>query len=88
MKCFSVATFNVHMWSDAKWQDNVDRVVELVKKHNPDLLCLQEAYHDELEDFSQRVGMKHFGQNMNCAILSKIPIEILPYFSFSLAHSV
>ena len=78
MKRFSVATFNVHMWSDAKYSDNVDRVVELVKKHNPDLLCLQEADPEEVEDFGQRVGMKHFACIRQNAILSKTPIDILP----------
>jgi hypothetical protein len=28
---FSVATLNVHMWEDAKNEDNVQRIVQLVK---------------------------------------------------------
>ena len=28
---FSIATFNVHMWSDAKFEDNLDRVTDVVK---------------------------------------------------------
>ena len=28
---FSIATFNVHMWVDARFEDNYDRVLKLVK---------------------------------------------------------
>ena len=78
MKKFSIATFNVHMWSDAKCHDNVDRVLELVKNYNPDFLCLQEADPEELEDFAQRCGFKDFAYNRQCSILSKVPMETLP----------
>ena len=28
---FSIATLNVHMWVDANHDDNIDRIVQLVK---------------------------------------------------------
>ena len=31
MDTFSIATYNVHMWSDADYHDNFDRVINVVK---------------------------------------------------------
>ena len=31
---FSIATFNVHMWVDARFEDNYDRVLKLVRVRN------------------------------------------------------
>jgi len=38
-----VATYNVHMWSDGDGVSNVQRVADLVRQLQPDVLCLQEA---------------------------------------------
>ena len=34
MDSFSIATYNVHMWSDADYHDNFDRVINVVKVKN------------------------------------------------------
>ena len=34
MGTFSIATYNVHMWSDADYNDNFDRVIKVVKVKN------------------------------------------------------
>ncbi len=95
MESFSVATFNVHQWVDAKFENNLDRVTELVKvsakfteniflhvskwglfqKHDPDIVCFQEATkvgHEDFQTKNQRFShsVKHYG----CSIFSKIPL--------------
>ena len=36
-----ICTYNVHMWSDARDDPNIDRVVNLLSELEPDVLCLQ-----------------------------------------------
>lgn len=79
-KMFSLATYNVHGWTDAEDSDNFERVVALVKKHNPDFLCLQETYTSMDKLFSQTTDYKHCLSSGNCAIFSKRPIT---YFNGS-----
>ena len=36
-----ICTYNVHMWKDARWDPNIDRVIDLVLQQKPHILCLQ-----------------------------------------------
>lgn len=38
-----IVTYNVHGWEDADFRDNFDRVVEVLKSINADVICLQEV---------------------------------------------
>ena len=35
-----MCTYNVHMWTDARDDPNIDRVVNLISELQPDVLCL------------------------------------------------
>ena len=74
---FSIATFNVHMWVDAQFEDNYERVLKLVRSHAPDILCLQEATGEKKKKFSVETGYKHFVSWGGCAIYSNSPIEVI-----------
>ena len=39
-----IASYNIHGWVDADSESNLDRVAEVVNRHDPDILCLQEVY--------------------------------------------
>ena len=36
-----ICTYNVHMWKDARWDPNIDRVIDFVLQQKPHILCLQ-----------------------------------------------
>jgi len=74
-----VATFNVHMWCDANHMDNYERVRDLVKIHNPDFLCLQEAYRRQSGDLAKELNYDHHESWMTCSILSRIPYKLREY---------
>lgn len=73
-----LATFNVHCWADARHVDNVDRVVELVQKYDPDILCLQECTKAEVSRFIQKLPENYVCSHIfscSCHIFGKFQIE-------------
>ena len=75
MNTFKIASYNIHGWVDADCASNLDRVVEVVNKHDPDILCLQEVYAcwemPCLLDFLRKTLFEHTLRWEGCAILSK-----------------
>lgn len=37
-------TYNVHFWQDAQGKNNMTNVIGIIKKVNPDIICLQEVF--------------------------------------------
>jgi endonuclease/exonuclease/phosphatase family metal-dependent hydrolase len=75
MESLTVATYNVHMWGDADFEDNFDRVLKIVKHQNPDLLCLQEATGEETKEFAKQSSYEYYVSRGGCAIMSKTPFK-------------
>ena len=40
---FRIASFNVHMWLDYKCGSSYDKIIDVIKESNADIMCLQEA---------------------------------------------
>jgi len=82
---FRLATFNVHQWCDANHKDNYDRVLALTKKHNPDVICLQECgggFRAGLSGgnkgrFGEATSLTHHVCWHGCAIFSRYKFNIL-----------
>jgi len=70
-----IASYNIHGWVDAEHDSNLERVVEVVNKHDPDILCLQEVYAcwelPCLLEFLRKTFFEHTLRWEGCAILSK-----------------
>jgi len=75
MTSFKIASYNIHGWVDADYASNLDRVVEVVTRHDPDILCLQEVYAcwdlPCLLEFLRKTLFEHTLRWEGCAILSK-----------------
>jgi len=78
-----IATYNIHGWVDADNISNLDRVVEVVNKHDPDILCLQEVYPcwelPCLLEFLRKSSFEHCVRWEGCAVLSKGKFNIREY---------
>ena len=81
---FTVATFNVHGWKDAKKKDNLVRVIQTARKYGPDqsgpdIICLQElnGNKDQLDQFAKYFNY-YFFQTPGVAILSKFEVQSIP----------
>jgi len=75
LKKISIATFNVHMWYDGDYVENFDRVLKLVRDHDPEIVCLQEATGEGKQKFANETKYKYFSSRGGCAIYSKFPIR-------------
>ena len=75
MTSFKIASYNIHGWVDADCVSNLERVVEVVNQHDPDILCLQEVYPcwelPCLLEFLRKTLFVHSLRWEGCAILSK-----------------
>ena len=53
----SVMTYNIRLDTESdginQWKNRPDKVVALIKKHNPDLLGVQEALHNQMMDLQK-----------------------------------
>jgi len=78
-----IASYNIHGWVDADLESNLDRVVEVVNKHDPDILCLQEVYAcwelPCLLEFLRKTVFEFSLRWEGCAILSKKKFSITEY---------
>ena len=68
-----IMTYNVHAWTDEKNRPNVARVVAVVAREAPDILCLQEANvwgdeEDGLDTLMVQAGFTHC-QTINGLVL-------------------
>jgi len=77
----SIATFNVHMWVDADYHPNYNRVLALVKKYNPDVLCIQECGREYNSKFTEKSDFKYMASKGSNAIFSKT--KILKVYDFN-----
>jgi len=69
-----IATFNVHGWRDARWEDNAARVSALLREHAVDVVGLQEVEGGPLHAIAAENGL-HVSRNvLGCALLSRFPI--------------
>jgi len=75
LKKISIATFNVHMWYDGDYVENFDRVLKLVRDHDPEIVCLQEATGEGKKKFANETKYKYCSSRGGCAIYSKFPIR-------------
>ena len=68
-----IASYNIHGWVDADNESNLDRVAEVVNRHDPDILCLQEVYAcwelPCLLEFLRKTLFVHTLRWEGCAIL-------------------
>jgi len=75
MSKVKVASYNIHGWVDADHESNLERVVDVVNKHDPDILCLQEVYAcwelPCLLEFLRKTFFEYTLRWEGCAILSK-----------------
>ena len=44
-RALRLVTFNIHGWRDEQHNDNLDRLIDLLKSLRPDVLCLNEVLH-------------------------------------------
>lgn len=80
-----VMTYNIGVFRDYKMKSNSvnvvkNKLVELVKKYNPDVLCLQESGkwpENKAKEFSKMIGYKYYSFNPTNgnSYFSKYPIE-------------
>lgn len=77
-----IASVNVHYFSDENLINNVERIRDLVKEHNADVVLLQEVIDHqvktELSLFAEMLGMAYvagFPTTLGNAILSRYPID-------------
>ena len=49
--------------------------------HNPDFVCLQEAYRRQSGDLAKELNYDHHESWMTCSILSRIPYKLREYRS-------
>ncbi|XP_023337424.1 uncharacterized protein LOC111708320 isoform X2 [Eurytemora carolleeae] len=70
-----IGTYNVHGWVDKDHIENLDRVKEVILKHDPDILCMQEveSYGEKnnLAEFSNSTNFVHVVSWGGCAVLAK-----------------
>ena len=75
MESVKIASYNIHGWVDADCASNLDRVVQVINTHDPDILCLQEVYAcwdlPCLLEFLRKTLFEHSLRWEGCAILSK-----------------
>jgi len=75
MSRVKIASYNIHGWVDADHLSNLERVVEVIKTHDPDILCLQEVYAcwelPCLLEFLRKTVFHYTLRWEGCAILSK-----------------
>lgn len=75
-----VLTYNVRGFNKYDWIDDADiddRIIQLIEKEDPDILCIQEhsrIKHKELPQYSYRSETPHSVQRAIQAIFSKYPI--------------
>jgi len=83
MSKVKIASYNIHGWVDADMQSNLERVVEVVTRHDPDILCLQEVYAcwelPCLLEFLRKTVFQFTLRWEGCAILSKKKFVITEY---------
>jgi len=73
-----ICTYNVHMWKDAKWDPNIDRVIDLVLEQKPHILCLQEATGSkELLRIKTECDFAKVHKFNGLAVLTKMPSNLL-----------
>jgi len=86
MSKIKIASYNIHGWVDADHESNLERVVEVVNKHDPDILCLQEVYAcwelPCLLEFLRKTVFEFTLRWEGCAILSKKKFVITEYGQF------
>ncbi len=78
---FSIMSYNVRMFNSYKWTERTDipeKITGFVKKHHPDILCMQEYYVGEValnEVYPYRyVVLKGENSEFGSAIFSKFPM--------------
>lgn len=86
-----VMTYNIGVFRDYKVKTRSvtevkQSLIEFIKKHNPDVLCLQESgrWPDKTaEEFSKMTGYKYFSYNRNNgnSFFSKYPLKDVKEFS-------
>ena len=74
---YKIGTLNVHQWSDSNYQYNSDKILQLLKNNDIDIIGLQETDEKPLEKFSKQLGQYNYIYNRNTAILSKYNIKNL-----------
>ena len=58
MASFTVCTYNVHGCVDGKGRDSQERILDVLTHLQPDLLCLQEIWQNDIELMASKLGYK------------------------------
>ncbi len=92
---FRLMTYNVHQGYDDGNVPSIDRIAEVIRAEDPDVVVLQEVargwmiteQHDVLTVLSERLGMQYvfgpaIGEAYGNAVLSRLPIADVRYVQY------
>jgi hypothetical protein len=71
-ECLRLMSYNVHFGTNHKTKGNIDNIVELIKKINPDILYVNEITTNETE-FNEKGFPNNIGNLINFSFCSFIP---------------
>ncbi|XP_040579921.1 uncharacterized protein [Lepeophtheirus salmonis] len=73
---FKLASYNVHGWSDANYEENCERVAALIQKYDIDLVGFQESQGDDFGKVKSLLPAHEYvvDRTWNTSVLSRFPI--------------